>query len=143
MASGGLDLLKIGEKIVIGGLMVQIVFFGLFIITTIIFDCRLRAKPSYRSLAIDARWKRHLIILYITSTFILIRSVFRVIEYAQGFNGYLISHEAFLYVFDGVLMAIVMVILNVHHPGELSPLLESLKSSNQSGELRDLASPPV
>lgn len=57
--------------------------------------------------------------LYFVSLFILVRSLFRVIEYVQGQNGYLLRHEVFLYVFDAVLMTGAMVVLNVVHPAQV------------------------
>lgn len=37
-----------------------------------------------------------------------------------GNDGYLISHEAFLYIFDALLMFFVMVIFAVVHPSEIN-----------------------
>jgi hypothetical protein len=53
----------------------------------------------------------------------MVRSVFRAIEYLQGFDGYLLSHEAYLYGFDAVLMFLVMVLFNYIHPSEVADLL--------------------
>lgn len=53
----------------------------------------------------------------------MVRSMFRLIEYIQGNNGFLLHHEAFLYVFDALLMFITMVIFNVIHPHEIGQLL--------------------
>ena len=54
---------------------------------------------------------------YFVSIMILIRSAFRLVEYAEGFTGYLQSHEAFFYVFDSVPMLVVMAWMNwQHHP---------------------------
>lgn len=44
------------------------------------------------------------------SVLIFIRSIVRLIEYLQGNDGYIISHEAFLYTLDGLLMWITMLI---------------------------------
>ena len=57
--------------------------------------------------------------LYIASICILIRSVFRVVEYVMGEDGYLLSHEIFLYIFDATLMLFTMVIYNVLHPSKI------------------------
>tara|TARA_R110002060_G_scaffold984_5_gene2271 strand:+ start:888 stop:1130 length:243 start_codon:yes stop_codon:yes gene_type:complete len=46
------------------------------------------------------------------------------IEYIQGFDGYLLSHEVYLYIFDAVLMLAVMVIVNVVHPSEVIALIK-------------------
>lgn len=40
-----------------------------------------------------------------------------------GNDGYLISHEVFLYIFDALLMFLVMVIFAVVHPSEINAQL--------------------
>lgn len=57
--------------------------------------------------------------LYLGSFLIMVRSIFRVVEYLQGFDGYLLKHEAYLYVFDALLMVLVMVLFNWIHPSEI------------------------
>ncbi|KAI5270033.1 hypothetical protein E4T47_06547 [Aureobasidium subglaciale] len=57
--------------------------------------------------------------LYICSAIILIRNLIRVIEYAQGNNGYIITHEWMLYIFDGVFMLLVTIAFLVLHPSKL------------------------
>jgi hypothetical protein len=57
--------------------------------------------------------------LYAVSILILVRSVFRVVEYLQGNAGYLLRHELYLYVFDAVLMALCMVIFLFYHPSRI------------------------
>ncbi|KAL5003686.1 RTA1 like protein-domain-containing protein [Aspergillus recurvatus] len=116
MASGSLSAVHNGEKIVIAGLVIQILFFGFFIATCAIFHKRVNRFPTERSLELGSSWCKHLMILYAGNMLIMIRSVFRLIEYAMGNNGYLLRHEAFLYVFDGVLMLVVMILFNIVHP---------------------------
>lgn len=55
---------------------------------------------------------------------------FRLIEYAQGNSGYLISHEVFLYVFDSMLMCFTMVAMSVFHPSKV--LSESTRPHHSS-----------
>lgn len=54
--------------------------------------------------------------LYVCSVLIMLRSVFRVIEYVMGVDGYLLSNEWSMYVFDAVLMWAVQVIFFVWFP---------------------------
>ena len=115
-ASGSHD---IGQKIIIGGLFVQIIMFSIFLVTTIIFHRRALKQNTGLMLSSIVNWKRYLHILYITSTLILIRSIFRVVEYLQGHDGYLSSHEIFLYVFDAILMFLVMLIFAIWYIGDL------------------------
>lgn len=120
-SGGSLDLYNLGEKIIVGGLFVQIVVFGFFVCTSILFHYRLRQSPTTESLRGDIPWRRYLYVLYVSSLLILVRSIFRVVEYLQGNSGYLISHEIFLYIFDAVLMALVMAILVVWYVEGLQP----------------------
>ncbi|KAI8191037.1 hypothetical protein K4K51_000208 [Colletotrichum sp. SAR 10_75] len=120
-AAGTLDLYEAGEKIIIAGLFVQIVVFGFFVVTSLLFHVRLSRNPTTTALEGGTPWRRYLYVLYTTSAIILIRSVFRVVEYLQGNKGYLISHEIFLYIFDTLLMAIVMAIFLIWYVQELEP----------------------
>ncbi|KAL2832763.1 RTA1-domain-containing protein [Aspergillus pseudoustus] len=110
------------KAIVITGLMVQIIVFGVFIVTSVVFEKRMRRAPtngSYADSAAAAEWKKHLYPLYAVSALIMVRSIFRVAEYAMGQKGYLLSHEWPMYVFDAVLMVGVMGIWAVWHPGTI------------------------
>ncbi|UPK89267.1 hypothetical protein LCI18_000202 [Fusarium solani-melongenae] len=134
-SGGTADLSKIGENIIVTGLFVQIVVFGFFICTSILFHSRLRQFPTPESLRGDVPWTRYLCVLYVSSLLILVRSIFRVVEYLQGNGGYLISHEIFLYIFDAVLMVLVMVILVVWYveglqPGQKKPNSEGVVLSS-------------
>ncbi|KAK4161117.1 RTA1 like protein-domain-containing protein [Cladorrhinum sp. PSN259] len=122
-AAGTLELFNIGEKIIIVGLFIQIFMFGFFLVTTVVFHVRFRrcSGPDTCRQQTFVRWKRHLTVLYVVSAIILVRSIFRVVEYVQGNRGYLISHEIFLYLFDAVLMALVMAIFFVFYVDDLEP----------------------
>lgn len=60
--------------------------------------------------------------LYGASFLIMVRSVFRVVEYLQGIDGTLLHHEAYLYVLDALLMFVVMIVFNVVHPSGVTGL---------------------
>lgn len=116
-AAGTLEMYELGEKIIIAGLFVQIFIFSFFVVTAASFHKRrLSAGPAASSVP----WRRHLTVLYVVSAIILVRSIFRVVEYLQGNGGYLISHEIFLYVFDAILMAAVMAIFLVWYVDDLA-----------------------
>ena len=68
-------------------------------------------------------WKRHLSALYTGSALILVRSIYRLIEYLEDAGGYLITHEAFAYVFDALLMSAVMIVFFWVHPSEIQALI--------------------
>jgi RTA1 like protein len=131
MASGTLSAVNNGAHIVVGGLVVQILFFGFFIVTATVFHTRLMKLPTGQSISLGL-WRKHVKALYAASCLIMIRSVFRVVEYAMGNDGYLMRHEAFLYVFDGVLMLSVMVLYNFIHPDELKRALDGSQGNERS-----------
>lgn len=110
---------KLGENMINGGLGIQILFFGFFIIVTSIFHYRIRACPTTRTRSLTIPWERYLFVLYAVSFLILVRSVFRIIEYVMGSDGILLGNEVFLYVFDATLMLGAMVLFNLWHPGKI------------------------
>jgi hypothetical protein len=118
-SAGTLELYDIGEKIIIAGLFAQIAAFSFFIVVTIHFHYQYCKTLPYSRSRAKMSWQRHLRVLYTTSIVILVRSIFRVVEYLQGNGGYLISHEIFLYMFDTVLMAAVMVIFMIWYVNDL------------------------
>ncbi|KAE8332915.1 RTA1 like protein-domain-containing protein [Aspergillus sergii] len=111
-----------GPHIIVGGLVVQIIFFGFFMISSAVFHMRMNRDPVADGGA-GFNWRRLLYALYGASALILIRSIFRLIEYAQGNGGYLVAHEWFMYVFDALLMFGTMLIFHVEHPSELNAWL--------------------
>lgn len=139
MASGTVSALSTGEHIIIGGLVVQLLFFCCFVVTSAVFHVRISRAPTTKILAHSIPWERQLYVLYGASLLILVRSIFRLIEYAQGNDGYLISHEVFLYIFDSTLMVATMVLLALAHPSEITGLLGSGKAMRHVITLQQLA----
>ncbi|OJD23099.1 hypothetical protein ACJ73_05550 [Blastomyces percursus] len=123
MSSGTKSNLLLGQKVIIVGLCIQLIFFGLFIIVSVVFHRRMAARPTTASLSLQLSWRKYLYSLYAVSVLIMVRSIFRVIEYIPGADGTLLGREFYLYIFDATLMWILMVVLNVVHPGVISELL--------------------
>ncbi|KAJ1323927.1 RTA1 domain-containing protein [Microdochium nivale] len=154
-AAGTLELYTLGEKIIIVGLFVQITIFGFFLATAVTFHLRQRRcatvygeagdfqTPSHQAHHRETTipWARHLVVLYVVSGFIMVRSIFRVIEYLQGNGGYLISHEVFLYAFDAVLMAIVMAVFLVFYVDDLAAGGAAAGKRNRNDKRRSGAEP--
>lgn len=143
---------KLGEYIIVGGLGCQMVFFGFFVVVAAVFH--FRGRRRFAALDASITWRKHLHTLYGTSLLILFRSVFRIVEYVQGNNGYLLRHEVFLYTFDALLMAAVMIALNIFHPGDIATMLAierfsgddlnvrtSRQTSRRKPEVDDCSSP--
>ncbi|CAG7977225.1 unnamed protein product [Penicillium nalgiovense] len=122
MATG--DKAKLGSNIVVASLLIQVIMFGLFIVTSAVFEVRMRRSPPTEAFDQRINWISRVHTLYAVSALILIRSIFRVVEYAAGNDGYPLTHEWMLYVFDSVLMIICMIIWGIWYPGSLSRLIE-------------------
>jgi hypothetical protein len=124
MTSGSESTIKIGQWVIVAGLCVQLVFFGAFVITSLIFHIKIIRSPTVESERFMNKhgsiwprdWRGVLFACYSASVLILIRSVYRLVEFVQGNDGYVISHEVFLYVFDAAMMFLVMGVMNVFHP---------------------------
>ncbi|GAM35914.1 RTA1 domain protein [Talaromyces pinophilus] len=134
MVSSGLT--KIGEGVVIAGLALQVLSFILFIVTAYVFHRRMRHSPTAEVFDIALPWKQRLRSLYAISALILVRSIFRVVEYAMGNDGYPLSNEWTLYVFDAAPMFAAMVIFGVWYPSDLKPFLNDGPSSSRAVETK-------
>ncbi|KAH8664803.1 RTA1 like protein-domain-containing protein [Ilyonectria robusta] len=121
---------KLGENVIIGGLGVQIVFFGFFMVVTMVFHRRILNNPTTASLTITTPWKKFILVMYVASMFIMIRSVFRIAEYIGGSTGTLQSTEVYIYIFDATLMFIVVTLFNVFHPSRVMNHNERIKEYN-------------
>jgi len=114
-----------GQTIILIGLVLQVVSFLFFMVTAAVFHLRLRRTPTQKLLSEPGiPWQKHMFALYITSLLILIRCVFRLVEYAQGRDGALMTYEVFLYLFDSVLMLGTVLVLILVHPSEVNALLK-------------------
>jgi hypothetical protein len=109
--------MTIGKILVVIGLCLQIIFFGFFVICGGRFHHRIVQSPTLAST--HTSWKKYIYTLYAASIIILIRSVFRVVLFAESNDSFLMRNEVFLYIFDSVLMLSVMALFNIIHPGAI------------------------
>ena len=128
--------MNIGKDVVVAGLFAQLIFFGLFVVAAAIFNARIRKVPT--RLCFERPWQKHLIGLYIVSSLMLIRSVVRVVEYLLGYDGYIMTHEVYLYIFDATIMFIAVVSMNWIHPGEVARYVRELQRRKQDGSYGQL-----
>jgi ABC-type multidrug transport system fused ATPase/permease subunit len=111
--------MKLGEHVIIVGLFIQIIFFGFFVVILVIFHKRIVANPTTGSIACTVNWKRYLFILYFASAMIMIRCIYRVVEYIQGQTGAFQHHEYYAYMFDALLMFQVMIVFMIFHSSQI------------------------
>lgn len=110
---------NLGNNVILLGLAIQVIFFGFFMVVTLIFHVRVMQQPTKKSTALSAPWHRFIWVLYIASLLIMVRSVFRMVEYAQGNDGSLLQTEIYTYVLDALLMVCVAAIFAIYHPSEV------------------------
>ncbi|KAF2436834.1 RTA1-domain-containing protein [Tothia fuscella] len=106
---------QMGQNIILAGLAIQIIMFFIFVVVIFIFQRRVKESVPNEA-GKGSSWNTCINMLYATSLLILIRSFFRIIEYGMGKEGYLLQHEWPLYVFDGILMWLMMVVFFWWHP---------------------------
>jgi high-affinity Fe2+/Pb2+ permease len=133
-SKGKKDNTTLGQDTIIAGLLIQILAFGVFVAVGILFHKRMHERPTQKSMVSDMPWQKYLYVIYIVSLLILVRSLVRLIEYAQGYDGYVLSHEVFLYLFDGTFMLIVLVIFNFVHPRGLQDKTQTFNGGSTSLE---------
>jgi hypothetical protein len=101
---------------VLVGLAIQLIAFCVFSYVAFAFHRRLKVAPTQQSHECDPDWVKVMKMLYSTSALIIIRSVFRLVEFAVGLDGYLLVNEWPLYVFDTVPMLAVCIIFFWWYP---------------------------
>lgn len=74
--------------------------------------------------------------LYGVSVLIIVRSIFRILEYVMGTDGYPLTHEWTLYVFDTIPMLVASVLVYFRYPDNITPkeFTDIQLESQESGE---------
>ena len=121
-----------GQKMMLAGLFVQLLFLGFFLSIALIFWKRmLKSSKQYAVLQYGKHtWDTLLKIVGSAAIIIILRCIFRIIEFAQGHNGYLASHEIYMYVFDAAPMLGVQVMMHFVYATEVFGLGKHSKLRN-------------
>ncbi|CAE6499131.1 unnamed protein product [Rhizoctonia solani] len=114
--SNDVDKAKLAGKIFLVGLILQLVSFASYICVFGMFVYWMKTERvvqwnEVRTRSWGKHWKGLVWAVVISCVGITIRCIYRTIEGAQGFDGYLLTHEAYFYVLDvlPLLCAIVQV----------------------------------
>jgi hypothetical protein len=118
----------LGSNIMIAGLSFQVVTMLAFIIASSDFALRthrqyktrgaaaLSQDPALARMRSTLRFKLFLGALSLASVLILWRSAFRVAELSQGWTGPVMADQGMFVGFEGVLIVVAVLVLNVFHP---------------------------
>ncbi|KAL2809172.1 RTA1 like protein-domain-containing protein [Aspergillus granulosus] len=133
-----IDAFDRGRNLALAGVIVQIIAFGIFTIAAVRFNFTSKRfvsaapEPLYGqdefAMAMQdkprkANWPVLLRVVNFSTLMILIRSIFRMIEFTEGRGGYISTHEWPFYVFDAVPIFPVVALFVWWHPSEYLPYL--------------------
>ncbi|KDN35312.1 hypothetical protein RSAG8_11698, partial [Rhizoctonia solani AG-8 WAC10335] len=113
---------NLGSKIFLVGLIVQLISFCLYMVVFAVFLRRMKLhRPEEcvlprNSAEFFTHWTALAGSIVVSCVGILIRSIFRTIENAQGFTGYLATHEVYFYVLDTLPLLIAIVVFVITWP---------------------------
>lgn len=115
-----------GTNIMVAGLAVQVFSMTLFMVLCTDFFIRVRRAQKSEDIVLDSEFAhirekkimpQFLIAVAICTILIYIRCIYRLVELAQGWLGYLITHEPYFLVFEALIMFIGVFALTLVHPG--------------------------
>ncbi|KAJ7883621.1 RTA1 like protein-domain-containing protein, partial [Mycena leptocephala] len=137
---------KLGDTIIMVGLVLQFVSFAIFTCVLLLFGYRMRREysqywfPQTSALSFNIfstapinDWRILFYVMCVTCIGLGIRSIFRIAEFAGGFNGYITTHEAYFYLFDSLPLWISMTLYCVVWPKRC---LNNYKTSGATIALR-------
>lgn len=118
--TGDPQIMDIGKKVVLGGLIFSLLVFLWFVYVAGVFHKRCAKREA----AFLARkevhgWQRYFYALYVVCAAIMVRNLVRTIQFGAGGEADVNQKEAYIYVFDAFLMLLAMVVLLIYHPGKL------------------------
>ena len=119
-ASGDEAIMELSRNIVLGGLIAQLIALSFFVFMT--WHARRRIRRGKIWVVVmdpGLRWENHFRALEAVTCLVIVRSLVRLVEYGQGQEGFVIKHEAFIYLFDAALMLLAVVVYLVLHPSRL------------------------
>lgn len=113
----------LGEKVLLVGLGLQLVFFLFFLTIAIIFNNRMSSSPLRYTIPTYGKhsWKKLFVLLIAAALLIIGRCLFKMAEFAMGSDGYLLLHEWTMYAGDAVPMFVVQAMFHVVHAGDVFP----------------------
>lgn len=118
--TGDAQVMDIGKKVVLAGLIFSLVIFGFFILVAVKFHRRLSNYPTPILLVnTDLNWKRYMWAIYVACVAIMIRNLVRTIQFGASSKAAVNTSEVYIYVFDAAMMFISLLVLAVYHPGLL------------------------
>ncbi|KAG9048035.1 hypothetical protein FS837_000923 [Tulasnella sp. UAMH 9824] len=130
-AQGNVDRMKKARDLLLAGLSLQVVTFGIFVFVAIAYDWRSSRAEALKPYQSEMKNLRRLwYAFYVSALLITGRSIYRTAEFGEvSFesghatpDGYALTHEWPLYVFDSLPIFLSVLAFNVFHPGQFLPI---------------------
>ncbi|KAN0003921.1 hypothetical protein ACTFIZ_010074 [Dictyostelium cf. discoideum] len=117
---------NIGKGVMLASLSLALASFTVFFFTIVYLHIKVRQNKSEQ----DKSWRRIFIALYFSGFLIVLRSIYRVVEYAGGHHSKIMLNEPLFYGLDTLPIFLMMSIWIPFHPGfiNLSATKEEVKS---------------
>ncbi|KAG8995742.1 hypothetical protein FRB90_000097 [Tulasnella sp. 427] len=130
-AQGDISRMKKAKDLLLVGLSLQVVTFGIFSFVAIAYDWRSSRAEALKPYQPElTRIRRLWWAFYANALLITARSIYRTAEFAEvSFesghatpDGYALTHEWPMYVFDSLPIFLSVLAFNIFHPGQFLPI---------------------
>ncbi|CAM9014016.1 unnamed protein product [Wickerhamomyces anomalus] len=121
---------EVGTHVMVAGLAFQVFSMTVYVLLFLHFFYNIRFfnkrkheeiadyfNPDYEQLRSRRIFQWFPYVVFVCVGFIYIRCIYRVVELAEGWSGYLITHESFLFFLDALMIALTSFTLLIFHPG--------------------------
>lgn len=117
------EQVNLGKNVMIAGVTVQVAVTAPFLMLYI--DYNIRRLREWAKISKDERPHRRVeifnAIIGVSTLFVLVRCIYRIVEMAEGWLGYLATTEVYFDILDALMMFIAIAVFVPFHPGWYLP----------------------
>lgn len=126
---------RLGKYILLVGLAFGLASFSSFVSLVVWFlhstySISRKQGKQVKAIGLTTGWRSIMVPLLVASVCILVRTIYRMIEFAGGYSGHIYTTEWYLYVFDTTFMVICVAIWLPFWPGRFG-LSQSLTGADE------------
>ncbi|EGG19987.1 hypothetical protein DFA_07102 [Cavenderia fasciculata] len=133
-SADNINLQTPAKAVMLTGLTIALTSFTLFFFLIVYLHIKVLREKSDEA---DKKWRVIFIALYISGLLIILRSIYRVAEYAGGYHSAIMLNEGLFFGLDALPMFLLMCVWIPFHPGYVSlSNKDSKKKSTTTDETR-------